>query len=30
MDRAKMNELIVARDYEELDLFIINSLMGTY
>lgn len=30
MDQAKMNELIVARDYEELDLFIINGLMGTY
>lgn len=29
MDQVKMNELIAARDYEELDLFIINSLMGT-
>ena len=29
LDQAKMNELIAARDYEELDLFIINHLMGT-
>ena len=30
LDQAKMKELIAARDYEELDWFIINSLMGTH
>ena len=28
LDQAKMNEMIAARDYEELDLFIIDNLMG--
>lgn len=28
LDRAKMDELIAVRDYEELDLFILNALMG--
>ena len=30
LDQAKMKELIAARDYEELDWFILNSLMGTH
>ena len=30
LDHAKMKELIAARDYEELDWFILNSLMGTH
>ena len=29
LDQAKMKELIAARDYEELDWFIMNSLLGT-
>jgi xylose isomerase len=28
LDQAKMKELIAARDYEELDWFILNNLMG--
>jgi xylose isomerase len=28
LDRAKMDELIAARDYEELDRFILDALMG--
>ncbi len=28
LDRSKMDELIAARDYEELDLLILNALMG--
>jgi xylose isomerase len=30
LDQGKMKELIAARDYEELDWFILNSLMGTH
>jgi xylose isomerase len=30
LDQAKMKELIAARDYEELDWFILNSLMGIH
>jgi xylose isomerase len=30
LDQAKMKELIAARDYEELDWFILNTLMGTH
>ncbi|MCP4601058.1 MAG: TIM barrel protein [Proteobacteria bacterium] len=30
LDRATVNELIAARDYEELDWFILNHLMGRY
>jgi len=30
LDQVKYNELISARDYEELDWFILNSLMGTH
>jgi xylose isomerase len=29
LDRAKYKELVAARDYEELDWFILNNLMGT-
>ena len=28
LDRAKMDQIIAARDYEELDLLILNALMG--
>ncbi len=28
LDRARMDELIAARDYEELDWLIVNSLLG--
>jgi xylose isomerase len=28
LDRAQMNALITARDYEELDWLIVNHLMG--
>ena len=28
LDRARMNELIAARDYEELDWLVVNSLLG--
>jgi xylose isomerase len=30
LDQARMKELIATRDYEELDWFILNSLMGTH
>jgi xylose isomerase len=30
LDQARIKELISARDYEELDWFIINSLLGTH
>ena len=30
LDQAKMKELIAARDYEELDWFIMNSLLGSH
>ena len=30
LDQAKIKELVSARDYEELDWFILNSLMGTH
>lgn len=30
LDQAKMKELVAARDYEELDWFILSNLMGTY
>ena len=30
LDQAKIKELILARDYEELDWFILNNLMGTH
>jgi xylose isomerase len=30
LDQSKVKELISARDYEELDWFILNSLMGTH
>jgi len=30
LDQAKYKELISTRDYEELDWFIINALMGTH
>lgn len=29
LDQAKMNELVAARDYEELDWFILNNLWGS-
>jgi xylose isomerase len=30
LDQTKIQELISARDYEELDWFILNSLMGAH